>query len=240
MPDRNGSAPTAVPGREPIARQTLSMLTLDAIRERILHGYFTEGAPLRQDALAAELGVSRIPVREALRQLEAEGLVTFSPHVGAVVSSLSLDEIRELSEIRALIESDLLRRAIPRIDDDDLARAEEILNRYGTAPEAATVVRWGELNWQFHSTLYAPANKPLSMGIVHNLHHHSERYFRMQVRLMRSETRATEEHQAILAAVARRDVEHATSLLIAHIVDWGAELLEFLQAHRARAAAPEE
>src|SRR5438874_11719461 len=98
----------------PIQRQTVAGMTVDALRERILRGDYPEGEPLRQDALADELGVSRIPVREALRQLEAEGLVTFSPHRGAVVSSLSLDEIVELFELRAEIETDLLARAIPR------------------------------------------------------------------------------------------------------------------------------
>src|SRR3954452_24316566 len=99
----------------PVRRQTLTGMTADAIRERILLGHYPEGEPLRQDALGAELGVSRIPVREALRQLEAEGLVTYSPHRGAVVSHLSLKEIRELFELRALIEADLTRRSVPRM-----------------------------------------------------------------------------------------------------------------------------
>jgi DNA-binding GntR family transcriptional regulator len=98
-----------------LKRPTVVSMTADALRERILRGDYAEGVPLRQDAIAQDLGVSRIPVREALRQLEAEGLVTFSPHRGAVVSSLSLKEIRELFELRAEIESDLLRRAIPEM-----------------------------------------------------------------------------------------------------------------------------
>src|SRR5215217_1329322 len=93
----------------PIQRQTIASMTVEALRERILRGDYPDGEPLRQDALAEELGVSRIPVREALRQLEAEGLVTFNPHRGAVVSSLSLEEIAELFELRAEIECDLVR-----------------------------------------------------------------------------------------------------------------------------------
>src|SRR5215831_10103884 len=98
----------------PIRRQTLTSMTADAIRERILRGLYPEGKPLRQDAIGVELGVSRIPVREALRQLEAEGLVTFNPHRGAIVSTLSLKQISELFELRAEIEGDLIRRAVPR------------------------------------------------------------------------------------------------------------------------------
>ena len=111
-----GNASAAAELRPPLVippRQTIVSMTVDAVRERILRGIYPEGEPLRQDALAEELGASRIPVREALRRLEAEGLVTFNPHRGAVVSSLSLAEIEEIFEIRARIESDLLRRATP-------------------------------------------------------------------------------------------------------------------------------
>ena len=102
----------------PLRRQTLTSMTADAIRERILRGHYPEGEPLRQDGIGTELGVSRIPVREALRQLEAEGLVTFNPHRGAVVSTLSLKEIRELFELRADIEGDLIRRAVPHMTSE--------------------------------------------------------------------------------------------------------------------------
>src|SRR5690348_2420010 len=116
------------PGVVPIQRQTIASMTITALRERILRGDYPDGEPLRQDAIADELGVSRIPVREALRQLEAEGLVTFSPHRGAVVSTLSLEEIEELFELRADVECDLLRRAIPNIGAEHLARAGDVLD----------------------------------------------------------------------------------------------------------------
>src|SRR3954453_8371035 len=117
----------------PIQRQTIASMTVEALRERILRGDYPEGEPLRQDALAEELGVSRIPVREALRQLEAEGLVTFSPHRGAVVSTLSLDEIEELFQLRADIECDLLQRAIPKMTAEQLDRATDVLDEFQEA-----------------------------------------------------------------------------------------------------------
>src|SRR5438105_1199471 len=118
------------PGLVPIQRQTVAGMTIEALRERILRGDYPEGEPLRQDALADDLGVSRIPVREALRQLEAEGLVTFNPHRGAVVSSLSLEEIRELFELRAELETDLIRRATPKMNNDQYARVEELIDEF--------------------------------------------------------------------------------------------------------------
>src|SRR6185503_6980396 len=158
----------------PIQRQTIASMTVEALRERILRGDYPDGEPLRQDALADELGVSRIPVREALRQLEAEGLVIFNPHRGAVVSSLSLDEIAELFELRAEIECDLLRRAIPLITDQQLERANEMLDEFEEALRAGEAARWGQLNWHFHAALYAPANRSFTMSVLQKLHHHSD------------------------------------------------------------------
>ncbi|HEX6938093.1 MAG TPA: GntR family transcriptional regulator [Longimicrobiales bacterium] len=208
-------------------------MTLEALRERILRGDYPEGAPLRQDALAAELGVSRIPVREALRQLEAEGLVTISPHHGATVSTLSIDEVRELFELRALIESDLLRRAIPHLTPADLERADEILGEYEAAFRKGDVAAWGALNWQFHSTLLSAAGRPLTMGVVESLQNQSDRYIRLQLSLTSGQTRANEEHRAIAEAVREREVDRACALLAAHITGAGRSLLEFLREHRA-------
>jgi DNA-binding GntR family transcriptional regulator len=207
-------------------------MTLDAIRERILRGAYPEGEPLRQDAIADEMGVSRIPIREALRQLEAEGLVTFNPHRGAVVSSLSLDEIDEVFELRADIESRLLRRAIPLLDDEALARAGEVLARYERALRAHDVAAYGELNWQFHSTLYDAANRPVALGIVQRLHQQADRYLRMQLALTHGEHRANEEHRAILDAARKHDVRRGAALIREHILGAGRLLGDFLRDHR--------
>jgi DNA-binding GntR family transcriptional regulator len=219
----------------PIRRQTITTLTLEALRERILRGDYPEGSPLRQDALAADLGVSRIPVREALRQLEAEGLVTLSPHHGATVSTLSIGEVRELFEIRALIETDLLRRAIPHLSPADLDRADEILERYETAFRAGDVATWGELNWQFHAVLLTPAGRPLSMGLVESLQNQSDRYIRLQLSLSSAQSRANYEHHSIVDAIREGDTDRACALLSAHINDAGLSLLDFLREHRAEA-----
>ena len=232
MPDsaRGRKKPAAAP--VPLQRQTLAGMTLDAIRDRILRGAYPEGEPLRQDAIAEEMGVSRIPIREALRQLEAEGLVAFSPHRGAVVSSLSLDEIEEVFELRADIESRLLRRAIPLLDEDSLARAAEVLLRYERALRAHDVAEYGKMNWQFHSTLYDAADRPVALGIVQRLHQQADRYLRMQLALTHGEHRANEEHRAILDAARKHDVRRGTALLREHILGAGRSLGDFLREHR--------
>ena len=227
---------SARPGIVPIQRQTIASMTVEALRERILRGDYPEGEPLRQDALADELGVSRIPVREALRQLEAEGLVTFSPHRGAVVSSLSLDEIDELFELRAEIECDLLCRAIPKMSSEQLDRAIDVLDEFQDALRAGEATRWGPLNWHFHAALYAPANRNLTMGVLQKLHQHSDRYFRMQVLLAHGGERANAEHRAIADAVRAKDATSAAQLMRAHILGAGRSLLALLHEQRGAAA----
>jgi DNA-binding GntR family transcriptional regulator len=217
----------------PIRRQTVVAMAADRLREKILRGDYPEGKALRQDALASELGVSRIPIREALRQLEVEGLVTFSPHVGAVVSTLSLGEIMELFEMRALLETDLLRRSLPEITTVDLERAADVLDAYEAAFKAGDVATWGDLNWRFHSTLLGATDRPLTMGILQTLHNQSDRYTRLQLSLTHGESRAAEEHRAILQSARERDVDTACVLLHSHIVDAGHSLVDFLRVHRS-------
>ena len=221
----------------PIQRQTVASMTVEALRERILRGDYPEGEPLRQDALADELGVSRIPVREALRQLEAEGLVTFNPHRGAVVSTLSLEEIEELFELRADIECELLRRAIPNTGADQLARATDLVDEFDAALAAGESERWGPLNWRFHSALYSPARRNFTMGVLQKLHQHSDRYFRMHVVLARGGMLASQQHRDIAAAVRDQDVKTALRLLRDHILGAGQALVELLEKER-RIQAP--
>ncbi|HEY4218321.1 MAG TPA: GntR family transcriptional regulator [Gemmatimonadaceae bacterium] len=212
-------------------------MTVTAMRERILRGDYPEGEPLRQDALAEDLGVSRIPVREALRQLEAEGLVTFSPHRGAVVSTLSLAEIEELFELRAEIECSLLRRAIPKMTAEHLDRANDVLDEFEDAMAAGEAARWGPLNWYFHSALYAPADRNLTMGVLQKLHQHSDRYFRLRVFLAHGGASPNDEHRAIAAAVAAKDIDKASDLMSSHILDAGIALISMLREQRAAAGS---
>jgi DNA-binding GntR family transcriptional regulator len=238
-PTRPPSTPAAAEGPPdvvPIARHTVTSQATEALRDRILRGDYGDDAPLRQDALAAELGVSRIPVREALRQLEAEGLVVFHPHRGAVVSTLSTSEIEELFELRAQIESDLVRRAVPHATRDVVARAREILRSYDAAFRAGEISGWGTLNWEFHATLYAPAERSFTMAVVQRLHQQSDRYFRMQLALTHGESRASVEHRGILAAVEAHDARRAALLMRQHILGAGRQLVRFLATRRADAA----
>ena len=237
MNSRRKTDAPAPSGNGTLKRRTVVELTAEALREKILHGDYPEGAPLRQDALAAELGVSRIPVREALRQLEVEGLVTFSPHVGAIVSKLSLDDISELFELRALLETELFKRALPNLTPEILDRADAVLDAYDAALDHGDVAAWGELNWEFHSTLLAAADRPLTLNVLSMLHNQSDRYTRLQLKLTHGEDRARHEHRAIAEAAREGNSKKAAQLLRSHVEEAGRALIKFLREHRKSGAA---
>ena len=221
------------PSTNSIPRTSLSSAVAEKLREKIVHGDIQEGEQLRQDAIAQEFAVSRIPVREALRQLEAEGLITIVPHRGAVVSLLSCDEIEELFEIRAVLEPEVLRVSIPNLKEDDFARAEQILETYDTAlGDEGDVSEWGRLNWQFHSTLYAGANRPQFMNVIRTVNYNGERYIRLQLYLTRALERARKEHHMLLGLCRKRNIEGACELLARHIRTAGKSLSQFVTEHR--------
>lgn len=109
-----------------IVYKTRTQLVVETLREKILSGEIKAGQPLRQAALADELSVSRIPVREALLQLEAEGLVAFEAHKGATATELNTELVDELFELRATLETELLRASLPNLSESDLLEAKII------------------------------------------------------------------------------------------------------------------
>jgi DNA-binding GntR family transcriptional regulator len=219
-------APSALP------RQTLVATAVDALRQRIIGGEFQEGESLNQVTIAREYEISRIPLREAMRQLEAEGLLVFRPGKGAVVSGLSLQEINEVIDLRAKIEPDLLGKAIPFLTSEDFEQASSILDEYEAALQTNEIETWGEFNWRFHSTLYAPSGCTITMGILQNLHRLNERYARVQISVTHWEQRAKQEHRALAAICQKRDKRKATALLKSHILTAGQALIGVIEQQR--------
>lgn len=198
-----GAAPTA---SDVIARH---------IRAAIMSGALDEGAPIRQDEVAKQFNVSKIPVREALKQLEAEGFVTFQRNKGVVVASLTGPEIAEIFEVRAILESNALRRAVPLLTEASLARAAAACTAFG---QETDVSKWAALNWTFHSSLYADAGRPYLLRMIRSVNDRVERYLRVQLTVSGGHALADREHQAILAACQRRDAEAAAQLVYDHIM----------------------
>nr|WP_321525888.1 GntR family transcriptional regulator [uncultured Cohaesibacter sp.] len=195
-------------------RRTTTSIVADELRKRIQSGAIKEGEQIRQEAIASQLGVSRIPVREALRLLEAEGLITLVSHKGAEVTRLEPSEIEELFEIRTMIEVWLFEHSVAAITDEDLAEAQECLETM----RKADVKDWGPLNWQFHVALYRAANKPTTIKLLKRVHDNADRYVRLHLTLSRdAQDLSLRQHQAMIDAAHMRDAYLAGRLLSEHI-----------------------
>ncbi|GAA6151211.1 GntR family transcriptional regulator [Pseudoteredinibacter isoporae] len=202
-----------------IVHKTRSQLVVESIREKILNGEIKSGEPLRQAALAEELNVSRIPVREALLQLEGEGLVHFEPHKGATATEVSAEQVDELFELRAMLEAELLKHAFDSLTEDDFVKAEYILDRLAKQDDENTQSHSGELNLDFHQHLYQKAKRPQTQEMVRTLNKSADRYVRMHLMLAGGFTTAAQEHRKILELCRAGKRAEACEFLQQHILN---------------------
>lgn len=202
--------------------RTTADLIADALREEIADGRIPPGAPLRQEELAARFAVSRIPVREALRLLEADGIVSIFPNRGAFVVRLSADEIREIIDLRVLLEGDLIRRAVPVLTGVDLKAIEAAAE---TAARAADTPDWIETDRRFHDALYLPAGRPRHLALVHGLRTAVARYAAPCGQLPARRKSWLDDHARLVAACRAGDAAGAQRLLAEHIARAGEFLI---------------
>lgn len=208
--------------------RTRAAAVADRLREDILAGLHPAGAQLRQDAVAAAHGVSRIPVREALLQLEAEGFVRIAPHRGAVVAPVPPDEVEDVFDLRAMLEPRLLRRAVPLLAAEDFAALDALQREFSEAIDRRDTARWGQLNADFHARLYAPAPLPRTQAIVAQLLQASDRHTRLQLSTPSAMDRARREHAELVALARAGEAARAARRLAAHIEGVRAGLLAVL------------
>lgn len=185
-----------------------------ALREEIQRGAFVPDQPVRQEEVAERFGVSRIPVREALGRLEAEGLVVVRPNRGAFVAALDAEQLREAYELRALVEGDLLARAVPRLTAAHLARAEALHAALGVVEDADVQ---GDLNREFHGVLLGAADRPRQRVLAEQLRGVVERYEALHEALLRETAAFQEDHRRILDACRRDDPAGARDALKEHL-----------------------
>jgi DNA-binding GntR family transcriptional regulator len=220
-----------------LKHRTLSAAIADQLRQEILSGVHASGEQLRQDALAAAYQVSRIPVREALFQLEAEGLVRIEPHKGAVVTSVSLEEVNDVFDLRLLLEERLFRRSIPALTDGDFQRIDTLQAAFAAAIGAGDVRQWGLLNAELHGALYGGARLPRTSSTVAGLLQTSDRFTRLQLSTPAAMKRAEREHAQLIALARRRAVDDACALLVRHIETVRKDLLKLLPQRKAGKAS---
>ena len=216
--------------RPPTAQEAV----LVEVRARILRGDIAPGAAVRQEDLAASLGVSRVPVREALRMLESEGHVTYVAHRGYRVTELDLDDLEEIYHLRALIEDDLARRALARNDPDHLGSVRAAHVRLAAAESAAPTdpIAVAAANRAFHWAVLQPT--PRAERILTTLWDASEVYRARWFAHGDNVARGAREHARALSAVEARDADALVRVLGEHRV--GA--LHALRAQLAGEATP--
>ena len=192
------------------------------IRENILSGKYKDGMELREIAIGEELGVSRTPVREALRQLELEGLVKIVPNKGAYVSSINAKDIKEIYKMRSMLEGLCARWATRYITDEQIDELEEVIYlsefylKKKTEGKASQV---SEMDGKFHLVLYEAANSRMLSHVLKDFHKYVQVARTMSVKSEDRAKKSIEEHKAILEAIKEKDEEKAEKLANEHIMN---------------------
>jgi DNA-binding GntR family transcriptional regulator len=196
-----------------IVRSTTVELVTAAIRQQILAGRLAPGEALRQEALAEELGVSRIPIREAITRLQAEGMLNVIPHKGAYVCALSVEEVRETFDIRLRLEPWIFAEAIARITPAEIKKAERLVFEM----DDTSASEWGHMNWTLHETLYLPSRREVTIATLKRLHDLTDRYFGFQVVNVPIRKQAHQEHMALVDACRKKAPKAGAQLLEEHL-----------------------
>lgn len=199
------------------------------LRTAILSGRLRGGTPLRQEDLAAAFGVSRMPVREALRQLEAQALLDFVPHKGAVVTEISAADAADIYAIRMALEPAALERSLPQLTAMDFERADDLIAEMDSEHDPG---RMGELNRRFHMTLYGAAGRPKLIALTESHLASFDRYLRFHLAAKGRAHISQDDHRAMLAAARDRDAGRAVAVLRGHLTT-AAETIDAFFSQRA-------
>ncbi|WP_029064901.1 GntR family transcriptional regulator [Labrenzia sp. DG1229] len=203
-----------------------SSIVFDALRKAIIQGQLEEGEPLRQDEIARLFNTSRIPVREAISRLEEQGLVKTQRYKGAVVAGLSPKETEEIFDLRALVEPEIIKNAVPLMSKEILASAREKCAAFSASDNP---MEWGDLNRDFHETLYSASDLKFFREIAHNAIDRVERQIRAQLVMSNGMERAGREHFGIMDACEAGDADLAADLTREHILGAKKSLLAHIQ-----------
>ena len=188
----------------------------DELRAAILHGAYPPGTRLRQEELAAQYGASRVPVREALRMLEADGLITTVANTGAWIASLSLEECAELYQVRERIEPLLLRYSLPHLTPAEVDHLGELAEQMR---KTRNIERFLELDREFHLGSYRGAETRFLVPTIERLWNATQHYRRAFTRLLDVESNRIlhDEHHMLVAAIRGNDPDEAERVLFGHI-----------------------
>ncbi|WP_019691132.1 GntR family transcriptional regulator [Pseudomonas fluorescens] len=205
---------STIPVSGPIPAHLARSVIEETLRSAILDGRLPCGTALRQQDLADLFGVSRMPVREALRQLEAQSLLHVVAHKGAVVAPLVEGDAAETYALRILLESEALRLSIPLLDDDDFAESARYIDDLETQTDYAEI---GRLNRLFHMSLYRKAPNRRLLSLVESGLWEEERFLRFNLEAMGLGKLSQEDHRDLLRAAQARDIALTVTKLENHL-----------------------
>jgi DNA-binding GntR family transcriptional regulator len=198
-----------------IEKQTAHASVLETLRRAILGGVLEAGTPLVQSELSARLGVSKTPIREAIRDLAAEGLIDFDSYRSSVVHTPTLREAREIYDLRLVLEPIAVRRAVANMTDEPVAEADRLTKEMRRTKE---VGEWVDLNRVFHDVLTAPANSPRLVSIIATLRNAAGMQIAWSLKARRSQMEsANDDHDRIVDAYRRRDADAAVEATEHHL-----------------------
>ena len=195
---------------------TVQEAALNELRERIANGQLRAGEQVRQETLASELGLSVVPLREALKTLEAEGQVVYTPHRGYFVARLDMRELTEAYAIRELLEDEAARRGVPVLVDEDIRRMLEAIKDIDRHIRSKDITAVAAANRRFHFTIFDAAEMPRMTNFIRILWETTEPYRSLYIADAEHRRLVNDEHRAIVAAAAAHDVRLVIKLLHEH------------------------
>ncbi len=207
----------------------LRELVFESLREAIISGQLRPGERMMEIQLAEEMGVSRTPVREAIRKLELEGLVEMIPRKGAYVAGLSLRDIADVFEIRRALEGLAAELAADRITDEELENLERYLVIISEQIEAGNLEEVVQTDTDFHTLLYQASRNNRLSQIINNLREQIQRFRTTSLSYPGRMKAALEEHRKIVEAISSRDGELARRIAQEHIENAENSLMSMIQ-----------
>jgi DNA-binding GntR family transcriptional regulator len=184
------------------------------------------GSPLKQEQLATEYRVSRIPIRDVLQRLKNEGWLTQNGKRGVMVHPLSASEAEDLYMMRMYLEPLILSHAIPKLNHQTLGQATDILEQLDQPN--LSIAQHGDLNWQFHACLYQAASRPTLFNNIANLHQLCSRYIGFHSVELNYMHTSQQDHYQLLDAIKSKQVAQAKSILKQHIKTAGQIMVTYL------------
>ena len=206
--------------------RTVKSTLVEELRDAIILGEYVPGQHLRLEDIATRFDISTTPVREALRDLEVEGLVSIFPHRGAVVTQLSADDLIDIYEVRATLEEMATRLAVPNMGEDTLAQLELYIEQMDDhLGELAMLVK---LNHNFHYTLYCASGRRHLCELTNILRRRTQHYLHAYISHLGGMPVAQEEHRAVIEACRSGEAERAATIIYDHVTHVGNSIIGYV------------